>query len=88
MFIRDMNFLLDFPRSALAVGTPIIPARDDLIIYPTEYSLTFLALLRIVYRNAVANWTGNQLGLKETVTDPFLVDENQLRLAGLCLCRL
>lgn len=59
MFIGDMNFLFDLPRSALAVGTPIIPTRNDLIIYPAEYSLTFLTFFRIVYRDAVANWTGD-----------------------------
>ena len=85
MLIGDVNFLLDFPGSALAVGTPIIPARDDLIIYSAEYTLTFFAFLRVVDGNAVAHWTGDQLSLQETVAYPLLIDEDQLRFAGLCL---
>lgn len=63
MFIGDVYILLNFPRLALAVGTPVLVIGNDLIIQMAKDALALLALLGVIQRDAVANRTGDQLVL-------------------------
>lgn len=88
MLVGYVHLFFYLPRGAFAVGASIVPTRNDLIIYSAENALTFLAFLRIIDGDAVANGTGDELSLQETVAYPLLIYKDELRFADLCLVDL
>ena len=82
MFIGNVNLLFYVPGLSLAVGASIISISNDLKISVAKYSLAFLALSRIVKRNAIADRTGDEFNFKKGIFGhPFLIDCYELRLA-------
>jgi hypothetical protein len=56
-----MDFLFDAPGLGLAVRTSIVSHRYDLIVSVTENTFAFITFPGIVERDAVADWTGDEL---------------------------
>lgn len=81
MLVGYMDVFLYCPRLCLAVGASVVSIGDDLEVGVAEDPFAFFTLARIVQRDAIAYWTGDEFWLQKALaSDPFFINSNQFWL--------